>query len=509
MKSLPETAFQQYGGWLIALVVTNGIITIFLKIPLPFYGILFRCLLLVLGSLCVSKHLLQKHFSNGLLGNFLPSGRLPYPTHSILFLNYLWISLIWILSPGLLMILFLVGLVFCRLQHTQDSFLTNLFTYNFLFRAMLAVLILNSAILWNIKEVADYYQSPLIPFFGDATYYSLRGFQLAKFHWGTLTNYTRMIQWHEYGDGLYIHLIGWFYYVFGYCPEAIALLNCLLGALFPFILYKITAELAPIQTARTVALLTSIWTSLLVISIVTLKDLWVISSFTLTFLFWLYFMRSFNPLYVIFILFALLLTTAFRHDFSIAFLIGLVLVSSWVALPIKSYKKYGLLGFALVLLVISDPFQHKLKLLYVKHMLYVNSGGESYKILPNQYYDYLRKLPEHTLSFQEHIQIISKGVYHLLVEPKPWGTWTLKTWLFLPQTLLWFLLLSLSIYGLYDFLCHRYGPSLFVYFLPLCLGLAISSGNIGTMIRHRDILTPLFLIMGAFGWTKLYNKVLR
>ncbi len=48
---------------------------------------------------------------------------------------------------------------------------------------------------------------------------------------------------------------------------------------------------------------------------------------------------------------------------------------------------------------------------------------------------------------------------------------------------------------------------IFAYIIVLGSIIAMNSGNIGTVFRHRDMLTPLFLIFGSVGLIKTFAQL--
>jgi len=82
-----------------------------------------------------------------------------------------------------------------------------------------------------------------------------------------------------------------------------------------------------------------------------------------------------------------------------------------------------------------------------------------------------------------------------------------KLILFYPVKIIFLILCLLAVPGI--LMAMRYGHIEAVIFLNILIilgtGLAISSGNIGTMLRHRDIITPAIFIFSSFYISKLYR----
>lgn len=130
---------------------------------------------------------------------------------------------------------------------------------------------------------------------------------------------------------------------------------------------------------------------------------------------------------------------------------------------------------------------------------FYSTGGKVYKLF----------IPEKDSTDYTSIDwgwYIVKGWYHLLDEPILSSQMSLKFSLFSPLKIIFLFLCILAIPGV--IMAMRYGHVesviFFNIFIIIGTGLAISSGNIGTMLRHRDTITPAVFIFSSFYISRFY-----
>ena len=131
---------------------------------------------------------------------------------------------------------------------------------------------------------------------------------------------------------------------------------------------------------------------------------------------------------------------------------------------------------------------------------FYNTGGQVYQLfIPG------KDSQDYTLlDWASHIL---RGWYHILSEPILSSNTSAKLILFFPIKIVFLILCALAVPGI--LMAMRYGHIEAVIFLSILImvgtGLAISSGNVGTMLRHREIITPIIFIFSSFYITRLYH----
>src|SRR3989338_5583529 len=71
------------------------------------------------------------------------------------------------------------------------------------------------------------------------------------------------------------------YHFFGFCPESINIINCLLGSLIPILIYYFSKNIFNLKAAKLSALLTMFFPSLFCLSLIAFKDIPLIFLFIL------------------------------------------------------------------------------------------------------------------------------------------------------------------------------------------------------------------------------------
>ena len=106
--------------------------------------------------------------------------------------------------------------------------------------------------------------------------------------------------------------------------------------------------------------------------------------------------------------------------------------------------------------------------------------------------------------------VVRAATSYLLV-PLPWQMTTRGELVYLPEQLLWYGLLLLAPIGVVA--ATRRDPvvaSLLVaYVLPTAAVVALTTGNVGTLIRHRTLIVPFAVWVGAIGGAALLQWLLR
>jgi len=149
--------------------------------------------------------------------------------------------------------------------------------------------------------------------------------------------------------------------------------------------------------------------------------------------------------------------------------------------------------------------QQQMNLAARYHRGHVFTRGHSYKLLDESFYTTKEgwmalRVPE--MTGDETARFAVRAVVHFVVEPIPWRIESLSELAYMPEQAIWLMAVALLPIGLAvgwrrDALvtCMLAGHSL------VSAGvIAINSGNIGTMIRHRALVAPFFCWISALGF---------
>jgi hypothetical protein len=142
------------------------------------------------------------------------------------------------------------------------------------------------------------------------------------------------------------------------------------------------------------------------------------------------------------------------------------------------------------------------------HIGHVNTEGYAYELLDQRFYsgDSVQ-----SMTLVEGSRFVLRALVGFVAVPLPWDAASLSQVLFIPQQLLWYLLLPLAAVGAVtggrrDLLV----PWLFVGVISVgALVIAPHEGNVGTLVRHRDGLLPFVVGLSAITIASVYGSVRR
>lgn len=135
-----------------------------------------------------------------------------------------------------------------------------------------------------------------------------------------------------------------------------------------------------------------------------------------------------------------------------------------------------------------------------RHIGHVNSSGYAYKIVDQRFYSGWPEAPW-TMQFDEGVRFLMQAAAAFILVPLPGQLPPRIGAAFLPQQLVWYLLVALALPGFW--LGLRRSPHLTLALAGCCAaGLVVvapNSGNIGTLVRHRDMVVPFLVWLSAAG----------
>lgn len=429
------------------------------------------------------------------------------------------------LSPGGVFVLLLVA-VTCRVLHrfvAQENrvFLIRLFLIAFFLRMGLAVCLdMGSWIVekapprqwgppeyWNLgisDKTRDYLR------LGDSDYYSQRGYCLAHYAGGnrepTVLRHIQM-----YGYHAYLLIIGWFYYTFGFSPFSVKWLNGWFGSLNVLALFFLARPCFQSSIARWASALAAFFPTLALWSATNLKDPLFVLLTTLLMLFFMAF-RSRPGLKRGLIYGGVSLPVFWVLQSLGRAEIGLVLAACLLLVFCLEWcmqrRWYAALLLGVVVLMSMNPWA-KLKgaIAYgvYRHMGYSQTDSMTYHYLSDRFYA-SSGLPEGGNPMEIDpsgvMARIPVALLHYFLQPFPYRTVSGASMLMIPQMMLWYFLLPFAGIGIgagvrwNTWNCGFLAVTLSAWVL---IG-ALSVGNVGILIRIRDMATPIVLIFAAAGF---------
>lgn len=392
-----------------------------------------------------------------------------------------------------------------------------------LFKLLLVALFLHFFLIFFIQADINRYSSPdvhLSKFFNDGEAYSSNALIIANTLKGTITDksmFRKMrgvefvsdevfesakilkvpdINVYEVGFITYLYAI--IYAAYGFAPAFINFLNIcihLFGASLIFMIGKYNFNRITAYIASTLFLF---WPTIFFYSSSKLKDPLYIFLIYLFLISWMNF-RKMHVTVPVTILILLMVEALRIHH---AEILGVFILIYLYTVFLIKYKKYILLNISIIG-ILMFIFKNKVRSLFinfitygaVKQISYFTTGGTVYSLVgeKDDYVNY---------TFLKWLDYFLQGWYHLFFEPTFSSLNSKGMLLYLPFKIMLIVLFILAIIGLSYSLKWRVENNknilLMLFFVVYGTLLAISSGNVGTMIRHRDTIIPIIFIYSAY-----------
>ncbi len=305
------------------------------------------------------------------------------------------------------------------------------------------------------------------------------------------------------------------FYLFGVEPIAARVLSALVGVLGAFLSYLTLRGRFGKNVAWTAAILISFWPTLFAWSIDALKEPYVLLLIVASALFSTRFAEERRwydlVLSLAFLGMALSIRTRFYPVIygTSALCLGGYFVHRGLRHESPTKRIAGGIMILLFLIGLTLAWPSSRRILventyrgFTAHLSFSQSPA-GYKVWPRSYYTHLGTLEDverkKAFSIKDWPGAWLRNLGHVLVEPLPrrgkFGA------LLAILGFGWWLAVLFAAVGTYIVAVRRDGVGwLFVVYVCLCFGfLAMFSGNAGTLIRQRDIATPLLLILTAIG----------
>lgn len=414
-------------------------------------------------------------------------------------------------SPGSLFIfifsLFVIILIRQFSMEEERRFLTLLFIWGFILRIFL-VLLLQFVLVLKGRWFVDINGFGGIStfFFGDDAYYTLRSWGMAQYLMGdTFRNV-----FDNYGQGFHLMPLALFQYYFGFSPISSIFISCLLGVLSAVVYYFIAKMALGIKVARISAVFITFFPSLITWSIVNLKDpmvLFIGASVFLIFMHLIEEVKIGKILLLLFLLVSMLYLQYFtRRSVFLPTFLSIALSFIFINRKTRNVLLFifiilfclSLAGFDFGLATFFEKIWYIFKNITVNsHAGFINTGGFVYHLYDRP----ASEISPGLISYFEVIKALPIGIFHFLFEPFIWKKYSFSMLLAYPQITLWYLLIPFCIFGFFNkFILFWKRKIVFLIFLLVGIPIfSLSSGNIGTNFRIRDVFTPVILMFAVKG----------
>ena len=143
-----------------------------------------------------------------------------------------------------------------------------------------------------------------------------------------------------------------------------------------------------------------------------------------------------------------------------------------------------------------------------QHAGHLATAGYTYPLISGRYYPGRIRVWE--MPAQEAYAFGLKAMIAYFTEPVPWRIESRRMLLYLPEHLLWYVLLALTPWGIAAAMRRDVVVSciLLAHAAGAILAVALTGGNIGTLIRHRGLALPYIFCFGVAGAIALLRTAL-
>lgn len=366
------------------------------------------------------------------------------------------------------------------LDREQRDFLQRLVLYGFLLRVALAIVLEWTG--WSTR------------FAPDEETYSSTGLQMALYWKGDVLLKPWRFSTNQPLGYFYVNAV--LFYLFGNTEIPIKILNAFMGAFSARYIFLIARDLFGRAVARRSALLCEFFPSVVLWSVLNIRDVWVV--FLILFISWKSFevVRGYSPGALVSVVLAALVLTWFRD-----YLFYVVAIPPVVAFLIGRRSHLGrnfVLAFAAGLGL----------LLLVQH---AKAGATAVDRMSLEALSRVRQdLATGGSTLGENVDIstpgralayLPTGLAYFLFSPFPWQiTSTLKLFA-LPEMLLIYGLTPAMIRGIRYTIRTRFREALQILLVTslLTVSYALGEGNVGTLYRHRAQAISMYLMFAAAG----------
>ena len=305
----------------------------------------------------------------------------------------------------------------------------------------------------------------------------------------------------------YYHLNAVFYSAFGDSRLALVVLNIFAGVWTALITFYLTREFLPLASAKLAGILTAVFPSLVLWSVLNIRDALATLCTVVLVLYGLRLAKKFRPAHLWIFGAALLGLSLLRDYMAFLVVLGLAIGSVTAIRPdrVGATMLFGT-GVALALTYLADQV------------------GLFSAIRPEGLLETAQALRgglqrgatsafgvgADTRTIGAALQYIPIGGSYLLFAPFPWDIATTLQAAAMPETLLWYPLFLLSLLGFRISVRNRLTAALVPVSVLLVVvsSYALVEGNFGTAYRHRAQIMPLFFVFSGVGLSWIRVRVI-
>jgi hypothetical protein len=145
------------------------------------------------------------------------------------------------------------------------------------------------------------------------------------------------------------------------------------------------------------------------------------------------------------------------------------------------------------------------------HAGHVFTVGHSYKLLDDEFYVNPASAASSTLTFTpaEAARYLVRSAASFIAVPLPWQLASIRELAYLPEQMFWYVMIALLPPGIVaGWRRSRVATAMLAGFvLPTAAALALTNGNVGTLLRLRGIVIPYLLWLSAAGFCACLQRL--
>ena len=321
----------------------------------------------------------------------------------------------------------------------------------------------------------------------------------------------------QYGYNIYTHILAGFYYLFGYQIQAARMINIFLSIIIFLLLFNMAKELFDSRAAKLSSAIYAFFPSTLLWSVMLSVDMTAFLCILAYFYSLIRMMKRFEFKWPCVMAMALLALYSIR-PYIVVILLSLAALIPVCRFCVWFVKKARIASLALAFLlifIVSNPLfmslgenkiQEKIQLMAQRQRNFAIADDAGYLVYPKDCYQGGR------CGAFDFFKSYAKGMSYAVFSPFPWQIESKQQLMAYPQIIFLYLILPFIIYGFYaGYKKNRpAASSILAYSFIMFSIFALVEGNIGAVFRHRDMVTPFFLIYfagGVYGLLHRYPKV--
>jgi len=354
-------------------------------------------------------------------------------------------------------------------------------------------------------------------FFGDEQYLLVRSLRLRQFWLGTPMSLEAFFDlFDSYGQTSYVDVIAYAQMLIGPAPYGIHLLNSAFFLVGVIILHRLVRR-AFGRVPATLALVGLLFLpSLLVWSASGLKESLTFLVVTCVLTAAVAFVRAgwmWRPLAVVVVVAGLAALRTFRAGAFEITAVGVVLGLAGGFITRRPWR-LALVGVVLAAIAVSAVRSERVQSVALTvlrpaagtHLGHVFTRGHAYKLLDQRLYD--SRITD-SMTWSEAVRFVGRSIVSVVLFPTPWESQSTAELLYVPEQIAWYLIVLTAMAGVAAGLRRDalVTSILLAYAIAALAVVALNTGNIGTLVRHRAFALPYLIALSAVGITAILGRL--